>query len=94
MKKTLSTKEAFNEVYKTLYKSVDQCTKSFMEFYENQCKMYEDLIESHLKDEPPKFFKKLHKKWEDKLIELNNEHDKAFENYIEECEELYKLHTM
>lgn len=94
MKKTLSTEEAFHKVYETLYKSLDHTTQATIKFYENEYKMYESLIVNHLEDEPPKFFKKLHKKWEDKLAELNNEHDKAFENYIEECEELYKLHTL
>lgn len=94
MTKKLTTEEAFCEIYKTLYKSLENTTQATIKFYENEYKMYEELIVNHLEDEPPKFLKKTHKKWEDKLEELTNEHDEAYKNYIDECQELYKLHTL
>ena len=60
MTKKLSAEEAFCKIYTTLYKSLDNTTKATIKFYENEYKMYEELILNHLEDEPPKFFKKTH----------------------------------
>jgi len=94
MKKTLSTEEAFCEIYKSTYNYLDKTTKITIEFYENQYKRYEKEIIYHLEEEPPKLFKKSHKKWEEKLTSLKEKHDELFGCYLEECEELYKLHTL
>lgn len=94
MTKQLSTEEVLCEIFKSTYNYLDKTTQASIKFYENQYKMYQKLIVDHLEEEPPKFFKKLHKKWEDKLETLNNDHDKAFENYLEECQDLYELHTL
>ena len=94
MAKTLTTEEAFCEIFKTTYEYLDKTTKLTIDFYEKQYKRYEKQIVDHLEEEPPKFFKKTHKKWQDELDSLNDSRDKAFSNYLEECQELYKLHTM
>lgn len=78
----------------TTYKYLDKTTELYIDFYENQYKRYEKCIVDHLEEEPPKFFKKKHKLWEEKLEELKRCHDEAFSNYLEECEDLYKLHTL
>jgi len=94
MKKTLSTEEAFCEICKSTYNYLDKTTKITIEFYENQYKRYEKEIIYHLEEEPPKFFKKAHKKWQEELDSLKSSHDEAFSNYLEECQQLYNLHTL
>jgi len=94
LKKTLTTEEALAELFVSTYKYLDKTTKSTIEFYEKQYKMYEKYIVEHLEEEPPKLFKKSHKKWEEKLTSLKEKHDELFGCYLEECEELYKLHTL
>lgn len=94
MGKKLSTEEALGELFVSTYKYLDETTKSTITFYENQYKMYQRYIVEHLEEEPPKLFKKAHLKWKKKLDDLNEKYDEYFSNYLEECEELYKLHTM
>lgn len=94
MKKTLTIEEAFTELFVSTYKYLDESSRSTINFYEKQYKMYERYIVEHLEDEPTKLFKKTHKKWEEELNLLKEKHDELFSYYLEECEELYKLHTL
>lgn len=89
----LTSEEALCELLKINYNYLNESTNLSIKFYENQYKMYEHLICNHLQDEPLKFFKTKHNKWQDELKNLNEKHDKAFRNFLDECNELYKLNS-
>lgn len=94
MKKITSSEKTLYELFKINYNYLNESTYLFIKFYENQYKIYEKLIINHLEEEPLKFFKTKHNKWEEELNTLNDKHDKAFKSFLDECNELYQLHSL
>ena len=91
--KVISNKE-LDMLYNITSKSLKSGFNLTMGYYENQYKMYDELIQIHLKHEPLKIFKKSYKKWEDELHELNDKHNEAYLNFFKEYEELCDLEQL
>ena len=49
-----------------------KCTQIFIEAYEKQLKLKNEYLSSLLDEEPPKFFKKAHSKWQNKIDEISS----------------------
>ena len=90
-KKEKSSDELLAELYVSTYKYLHDSTLNTISFYENQYKMYGNLINTHKELEPMKIFKKSHQKWQDELDRLTKCCDDAWTNYMSECEELVKV---
>ena len=90
-KKEKSSDELLAEVYVSTYKYLHDSTLNTISFYENQYKMYENLIDTHKDMEPIKLFKKSHQKWQDELDRLIQCYDDAWTNFINECKELEEV---
>ena len=71
--KKLSTDEALVEVFKVSLDYVDKSDKLYMDFLNNKVKFIMQNIDNKKEEEPLKFFKKVHKKWEMELEALENE---------------------
>lgn len=56
----------------------------FIKGYEEQIKYKTKLLASLEDEEPPKFFKKSHREWENKIKEVKAEIEKASQNLYEE----------
>ena len=93
-KKEKSSDELLAEVYVSTYKHLHDSTLNTISFYENQYKMYENLIDTHKDMEPIKFFKKSHQKWQDELDRLMKCYDDAWTNFINECKELEEVEQL
>lgn len=92
--KNVNNDEILCEVYRVCFNYLDKSTNLSIKFYEDQYKMYEKLIVNHLEVEPSKIFKTKHIIWEEELNSLNDKHDDAFRHYLDECNELYQLHSL
>ena len=90
-KKEKSSDELLAEVYVSTYKYLHDSTLNTISFYENQYKMYENLIDTHKDMEPIKLLKKSHQKWQDELDRLTQCYDDAWTNFINECKELEEV---
>ena len=82
------------ELYVSTYKHLYNSTLTTIDLYENQYKLYESLIDTHLELEPMKIFKKSHKEWEDELSRLTKCYDDAWGNFIDECKELIEIEEL
>lgn len=71
--KKLSTDEALVEVFKVSLDYVDKSDKLYMDFLNNKVKFIMQNIDNKKEEEPLKFLKKAHKKWEMELEALENE---------------------
>lgn len=56
----------------------------FVKFYEEEVKFKTQRLDSLMDEEPPKFFKKIHKEWEQKVSDLEKELDSANQKLYEE----------
>lgn len=90
-KQEITTEEAFAEIYATSYKFTHDSTLSFINFYNEKCKMLRHEIIEHEENEPFKIFKKTHKNWEIKKDKLETELENTFNNLMEEYAELESL---
>ena len=71
--KKLNTEEALAEVFKISLDYIDKSDKMYMDFLDKKSKFIMDRIALKHEEEPLKFFKKAHKKWELELDELEDE---------------------
>lgn len=79
------------EAFAKMYENCMDSTKSLATFYDKQKKMYLEMIENHYEIEPFKIFKKKHKEWEDRLLELEKSYNEAHENFMFEMKDLESL---
>lgn len=89
--KSMNKDELIINLFKTQFDYCYKNTNGFITFYESKknrliCQIYE-----HTKEEPCKFFKKTHKKWQDELDSLNKDLDDTYDKLMEEYKELEKL---
>lgn len=89
--KDVSTEELFAKLCVSTAKYLQDSTFLFAEMYDNQYKMYTNLLINHCENEPFKFLKKAHKRWEEEKEELEQKKESAFGKYMKECNELYEL---
>lgn len=64
---------------------------NFIKLYDDECKILRYEIIEHEEKKPFKIFKKAYKVWEAKRYELNLKYEKAFNNLMEEYQELEKM---
>ncbi len=83
--------ETNNKIFLGILDYLLSSTKSFIELYETEYKSFKALYELHMENEPLKFFKRAHKQWDKKRIELNQKKLKALKILIEEWQELDKI---
>lgn len=50
-----------------------KCTQIFIEAYEKQLNIKNEYLSSLLNEEPPKFFKKIHSEWQNKIKEISSD---------------------
>ena len=93
-KKAKNSDQLFAELFVSTFKNLNDSTLKTIYFYENQYKIYDKLICSHMDSEPMKIFKKAHKKWEEELEQLKRSYNKAWENYIDECNEWVEIQKL
>ena len=72
-KVVLSTDEALVEVFKSSLNYFEESSKLYMKHLSIKANFLEDQIKSKHRDEPSKFFKKTHKKWQMELEKLEND---------------------
>ena len=87
-KKEKSSDELLAEVYVSTYKHLHDSTLNTISFYENQYKMYENLIDTHKDMEPIKLFKKSHQKWQDELDNRKRITDEKLKKFYEKYPDL------
>ena len=78
-----------------MYKSVDQHTKNIANLEEQLYKQYQAMAldKQEELDNTSKLFKKKRAKLEQELKDLQDTADKHFKNFLDECNDLYDLHT-
>lgn len=90
-KQELTIEEAFVEIYATSYQFTHDNTLSFINFYNEKCKMLRHEIIEHEENEPFKFLKKTHKNWEIKKDKLQTEFENTFNRLMKEYAELESI---
>ena len=93
-KKQKNSDQILAELYVSTYKYLRNTTLNTISFYESQYKMYQKLICSHMDLEPIKLFKNAHQKWQKELEQLKTSYDQAWENYLDECNELVEIQKL
>ena len=78
-----------------MYKSVDTHTKNIANLEEQLYKQYQAMAldKQEELDNTSKLFKKKRAKLEQELKDLQDTADKHFKNFLDECNDLYDLHT-
>lgn len=89
--KNINKDELISKLFKLQFDYCYKNTNEFIEFYENKKNRLIRQIYDHSKEEPCKFLKKTHKKWQDELDLLNKDLDDTFNKLTEEYVELEKL---
>lgn len=84
-------KDNLIDIYGLNYKILYESTLLTLSFYENQYKLYDDLITSYSQSKPLKIFKNSYKKWEKRLEILNQKYEIALDNYINNCKILENI---
>lgn len=69
-----------------MFEHTNKMSDTYMEFYSTQIEHYRKMKMLHYDSEPNTFFKKSHKKWEEKLEEIEDKLNKAYGNFNEEIE--------
>ncbi len=91
--KKLSAEEALVEVFKVSLDYIDKSDKLHMQFLDTRAKFLTQQIAYKEDEEPMKFFKKAHKKWEDELEKLEIELANVYKEMNDEfnyTQEFYK----
>lgn len=79
-----------------MYKNVDKHTKEIANLEEQLYKQYQAMAidKQEELDNTFKIFKKKRAKLEQEIKDLQDTADKHFKNFMDECNNLYDLHTM
>ncbi len=79
----MSKDESLN-FQKVVDKTVNYCvnnlyarTTTIIEFYESKCRMLEDEIQVLIMEEPFKIFRHRHRRWKNRLQQLEDEYEKV-----------------
>lgn len=90
----LSTEEqALVNIFKVSLDYINKSDKLYLEHLSVREKNIKGMLNLKYEEEPPKFFKKTHKKWEDEIEDLENQlYDvyKKFEETIQEQHDFYE----
>ncbi len=90
----ISEEDKFVSLYVSVYKYLHNSILNTINFYQSQCRLYEVLIDKHMKLEPFVLFKKSHLKWKTELEQLQLSYEKSLKNYVDSCEELVVLFSL
>lgn len=76
-----------------LLHSVDE-SNSYLKFIDAKTKFLISQLDSEYENEPMKLFKKTHKKWEEKIEELNSELSECYKKMEQEFQEIEKVNSI
>lgn len=95
-KDTLTEKDKkLANLFVDMYKNVDKHTKEIAHLEEQLYKQYQAMAldKQEELDNTSKIFKKKRAKLEQEIKDLQDTADKHFKNFMDECNDLYDLHT-
>lgn len=95
-KDTLTEKDKkLANLFVDMYKNVDKHTKEIVNLEEQLYKQYQAMAldKQEELDNTSKLFKKKRAKLEQEIKDLQDTADKHFKNFMDECNDLYDLHT-
>ena len=95
-KDTLTEKDKkLANLFVDMYKNVDKHTKEIAHLEEQLYKQYQAMAldKQEELDNTSKLFKKKRAKLEQEIKDLQDTADKHFKNFMDECNDLYDLHT-
>ena len=95
-KDTLTEKDKkLANLFVDMYKNVDKHTKEIANLEEQLYKQYQAMAidKQEELDNTSKLFKKKRAKLEQEIKDLQDTTDKHFKNFMDECNDLYDLHT-
>lgn len=95
-KDTLTEKDKkLANLFVDMYKNVDKHTKEIANLEEQLYKQYQAMAldKQEELDNTSKLFKKKRAKLEQEIKDLQDTADKHFKNFMDECNDLYDLHT-
>lgn len=95
-KDTLTEKDKkLANLFVDMYKNVDKHTKEIAHLEEQLYKQYQAMAldKQEELDNTSKLFKKKRVKLEQEIKDLQDTADKHFKNFMDECNDLYDLHT-
>ena len=95
-KDTLTEKDKkLANLFVDMYKNVDKHTKEIANLEEQLYKQYQAMAldKQEELDNTSKLFKKKRVKLEQEIKDLQDTADKHFKNFMDECNDLYDLHT-
>ena len=84
MEKSIANSELANKFIKLTECHLLEESKLFIEHYEQRIKYKTKLLAIVMDEEPSKFFKKAHQKWEDEKKQLEDELEDAYKKLYEE----------
>ena len=95
-KDTLTEKDKkLANLFVDMYKNVDKHTREIANLEEQLYKQYQAMAidKQEELDNTSKLFKKKRAKLEQEIKDLQDTADKHFKNFMDECNDLYDLHT-
>lgn len=87
----LSDKEIIDKLFTMQFIHLRDSTLTFVNFYDNQCKIIREQYDMLIDNEPCKLFRKSHREWENEKLQLEKKYDDTFRKYLEECKSLEEL---
>ena len=85
--KSLSSDEALVKVFEVTLDHISKTDKLDLEAISHEIKFYEQMIKLKHDEEPLKFFKSSHKKWEAELDDLESQLYRTYEEIGKEVQE-------